>query len=96
MRPGLELLDRLSGGPMVAALLKVATAGLTAERAVGVGDPVSLAALIDAGDQPGRHRRRSRCQPEPTSDRFHHQRDATHLFGWPALSHSLVQTSFRG
>lgn len=36
---------------MTAALLKVAIAGLTADRAVGVGDPVPLAVLLDAGDR---------------------------------------------
>src|SRR6266508_5964063 len=49
--PGLEPLDRLLGDPVVAALLQVGTPGFGAERALGVGNPVALAVLLDPGDR---------------------------------------------
>jgi hypothetical protein len=48
--PLMESLDRLVGDPVVAALLQVAAAGFGAERPLGVGDPVALAVLLDAGE----------------------------------------------
>src|SRR6266545_2894121 len=47
---GLEPLDRLAGGPVVAALLQVRVAGFGPERALGVDDAVALTVLLDAGD----------------------------------------------
>src|SRR6266508_661114 len=47
---GLEPLDRLAGGPVVAALLQVRVAGVGPERALGVDDAVALTVLLDAGD----------------------------------------------
>jgi hypothetical protein len=49
--PLVEPFDRQAGRPVVAALLKVAAAGLRAERPVGVGNAVALPVLLDARDR---------------------------------------------